>query len=60
MNAILEKVHQTIMATFQTAELDMADTVSKSDIAVFLTNDAWDVCSTYHSVLNTSPGAAIF
>ena len=34
-NAILEQVHQTIMAMLCTAELDMAETVSKSDIADF-------------------------
>eukprot|EP00804_Cyclotella_cryptica_P022986 CCRYP_014983-RA/>CCRYP_014983-RA protein AED:0.46 eAED:0.46 QI:0/0/0/1/0/0/3/0/200 len=39
---------------------DMADTVSESDIADFLTNAAWAVRSTYHTVLKTSPGAAIF
>ena len=48
------------MAMLCTAELDMADTVSESDIADFLTNAAWAVCSTYHTVLKTSPGAAIF
>ncbi len=48
------------MAMLHTAELDMADTVSESGIADFLTNTAWAVCSTYHSVLKTSPGAAIF
>ncbi len=48
------------MSMLRTAELDMADTVSKSDIADFLTNAAWAVCSTYHTVLKTSPGAAIF
>ena len=59
-NAILERVHQTIMAMLRTADLDMADTVSESDIADFLTNAAWAVRSTYHTVLKTSPGAAIF
>ena len=59
-NAILERVHQTIMAMLRTAELDMTDAVSESDIADFLTNAAWAVCSTYHTVLKTSPGAAIF
>ena len=44
----------------RTAELDMTDTVSESDIADFLTNTAWAVRSTYHTVLKTSPGAAIF
>ena len=43
-----------------TAEIDMADTLSESSIAYFLTNAAWAVCSTYHTVLKASPGAAIF
>ena len=60
VNAILKRVHQTIMAMLRTAELDMTDTVSQSDIADFLTNVAWSVRSTYHTVLKTSPGAAIF
>ena len=41
-------------------ELDMANTVSESDIANFLTNAAWATCSTYHTVLRTSPGMTIF
>ncbi len=48
------------MAMLCTAELDMTDTVSKSDIADFLTNAAWAVRSTYHTVLKTLPGADIF
>ncbi len=48
------------MAMLRTTDLDMADTVSESDIAAFLTNAAWAVHSTYHTVLKTSPGAAIF
>ena len=48
------------MAMLRTAELDMTDTDSESDIADFLTNAAWAVRSTYHTVLKTSPGAAIF
>ena len=48
------------MAMLRTAELDMTDTVSESDIADFLTNAAWAIHSTYHTVLKTSPGAAIF
>ena len=56
----IKHVYLTIMAMLHTAELDMADTVSKSDIADFLTNAAWAVRSTYHTVLKTSSGAAIF
>jgi hypothetical protein len=49
-----------IMAMLRTSEVDMAETVTESDIADFLTNAAWAICSTYHTVLKTSPGAAIF
>ncbi len=48
------------MVMLRTSEIDMAETVTESDIADFLTNAAWAVCSTYHTVLKTSPGAAIF
>jgi hypothetical protein len=43
-----------------TADLDMANSVTHNDANVFLDNAAWVICSTYHTVLNTSPGAAIF
>jgi hypothetical protein len=48
------------MAMLRTSEIDMADTINESHIADFLTNAAWAVCSTYHTVLKTSPGAAVF
>ena len=54
----IKHVYLTIMAMLHTAELDMADTVSESDITDFLTNAA--VCSTYQTVLRTSTGIAIF
>jgi hypothetical protein len=43
-----------------TSELDMAELVKTSDIDVFLSDAPWAVCSTYHTVLKASPGAAIF
>jgi hypothetical protein len=43
-----------------TSELDMAEMVKPSDIDVFLSDAAWAVRSTYHTVLKASPGAAIF
>ncbi len=48
------------MGMLCTAEIYMADTVSESDLADFLTNSTWAVCSTYHTVLIALPGAAIF
>eukprot|EP00804_Cyclotella_cryptica_P017987 CCRYP_008273-RA/>CCRYP_008273-RA protein AED:0.48 eAED:0.48 QI:0/-1/0/1/-1/0/1/0/108 len=53
-------MHQVIMTMLRTAELDMANTVAPSDIADFLTDAAWVVRSTYHTILEVSLGAAIF
>ena len=44
----------------RTAELDMVNSVIPDDVDVFLDNTAWAICSTYHTVLKASPGAAIF
>ena len=60
VSAVLERVHQVIMTMLCTGELDMADTAVPSDIDAFLTNVAWAICSTYHTVPKASPGAAIF
>jgi hypothetical protein len=43
-----------------TAELDMAELVNASDIDIFLADAGWAIRSTHHTVLNASPGAAIF
>ncbi len=43
-----------------TSELDMADSVEPADIDTFIGNAAWAICSTYHTVLKASLGAAIF
>ena len=42
-----------------TAEIVMADSVKPSDIDVFLSDTAMAMCSTCHTVLKASPGAAI-
>ncbi len=44
----------------RTSELDMADSVDPADIDTFIDNAAWAIHSTYHTVLNASPGAAVF
>ncbi len=43
-----------------TSEIDMAKSVEPADIDTFIDNAAWAICSTYHTVLTASPGAAIF
>jgi hypothetical protein len=59
-NAILERIHAVIMNMLRTSEINMADSVKTSDIDIFLTDAAWAIRSTYHTVLKASPGAAIF
>jgi hypothetical protein len=44
----------------RTCKLDMAEMVKPRDIDVFLSDAAWAICSTHHTVLKASPGAAIF
>jgi hypothetical protein len=58
--AILKRVHAFAMNMLRTAGIDMSTSVKPSDIDVFLSNAAWAVCSTYHTVLKASSGAAIF
>ena len=59
VNSILEWVHQVIIKMLDTSEIDMAPSVDASGIDTFLTNVAWFICSTNHTVLKASPGATI-
>jgi hypothetical protein len=59
-NAILEHINAVIMNMLCTAEINMVNSVKPSDINVFLSDAAWAICSTHHTVLKASPGAAIF
>ncbi len=59
-NAILERLHQVLAQMLCTSELDMAKTITPDDVDVFLDNATWAICSTYHTVLKASRGAAIF
>jgi hypothetical protein len=53
-------MHQVLGLMLHTAEIDMANSVTPDDVDVFLDNAAWAICSTYHTLLKASPGAAIF
>ncbi len=59
-NAILESIHGVLGNMLRTSKLNMAESVKASDIDVYLSDPTWAVCSTYHTVLKASPGAAIF
>jgi hypothetical protein len=58
--AILECIHAVLGNMLRTSKLDMAKLVKASDINVFLSDAAWAIRSTYHTVLKASPGAAMF
>jgi hypothetical protein len=60
VNAILEHTHGVLGNMLRTSELNMAELVKASDIDVFLSDAAWAICSTYHTVFKASPGAAMF
>jgi hypothetical protein len=59
-NAILERIHAVVINMLRTSKLDMAELVKASDINIFLSDAAWAICSTYHTVLKASPEDAIF
>ncbi len=42
-NAILEQIHQVLMAMVCTSEIDMADSVAPSEIDAILTNASWTI-----------------
>ena len=42
------------------SQLDLAETINNETIDDFISNAAWAIRSTHHTVLKTLPGAAIF
>ncbi len=60
MNAIVERIQKVFTNMLRTAKLDMAKSINASDIDIFLADAPWAICSTHHTVLKASPGAAIF
>ncbi len=59
-NSILEHLHIIFGNMLCTFQLDMANSVNAKAVRNFLDGAAWIVCSTYHTVLKSSPGATIF
>jgi hypothetical protein len=53
-------IHAVFTNMLCTAKLDMAELVNSSDIDIFLSDATLAICSTHHTVLKASPGAAIF
>ena len=60
VNAILERVHGVLGNMMRTNGLDMSPTITDAMITDFIVDAAWAIRSTYHTVLKSTPGAAIF
>ena len=59
-NAIIERIHGVIGDMMRTRQLDMSETIEDTMIEDPLVDAAWAIRSTYHTVLKSTPGAAIF
>ena len=59
-NAVLERIHAVIANMMRTSGLDNCDAITPQMIDDFLVNVGWAIRSTYHTVLKTTPGAAVF
>ena len=59
-NAILERIHQVVTNMMRTSSLDMQETCTPDMIDDFIANVGWAIRSTHHTVLGSTPGAAIF
>ena len=59
-NAICERVHGVFGDMMRTSGINGADTVDAALIDEFITNAAWAIRSSYHTVLKATPGQAIF
>ena len=59
-NAILKRIHAVFGDMLRASQLDLAETINNETIDDFISNAAWAIRSTHHTVLKTLPGAAIF
>ena len=58
-NAIIERVHGVIGNMIRTRFLDMSPTVNDTMIEDFSVDASWAICSTYHTLLKSTPGSTI-
>ena len=59
-NVILKRVHGVLGNMMRTNCLDMSPKITDTMITDFIVNAIWAICSTYHTVLKSTPGAVIF
>jgi len=59
-NAILERTHGVFADMMRTSGIDGSDDLTPQTVDDFITDAAWAIRSTHHTVLRSTPGAAVF
>jgi len=59
-NSMVERIHLTLGNMLRTFELDKQVLNPKDPFSMFLNSAAWALRSTYHTVLNATPGQIVF
>ena len=59
-NAIIERMHGVLNNMLRTSGINSLDEVTAERIDEWVSNAAWAIRSTFHTVLKSTPGAAVF
>ena len=59
-NSIIERVHQVLENSLKTFELEQQELDEHDPWSIFLSSCAWAIRSTYHTVLESTPGQLVF
>jgi hypothetical protein len=59
-NGIIERVHLTLNDALRTAEIDGREMDEKDPWGPFLSSDAYEIRSTFHTTLKEKPGQLVF
>ena len=60
INAVIERVYGDLGDMMCTRALNTSPTVNSTTIEDFLVDTTWAIFGTYHTILKSTPGAAIF
>jgi len=59
-NGVIERIHQVVGNSLRTFGLESATLNEEDPWTPYLASVAWAICSTYHTVLNATPGQLVF
>ena len=59
-NGVIERIHQVVGNSLRTFQLESANLTENDPWTPYLASVAWAVRSTYHTILNATPGQLVF